>query len=605
MIASPPLPSWDLSIPYPGLESAEFAAAFAALADAVEALFARLTALDPSGRIPDASDPATVHTFEEVTAQFNAVIERFRLIGAYIHAFISTDSRNDTAQAGQSRLNNLVVRLQQTDTRFVAWVGALDAEALIAASPLAADHAFFLRQAREQARHLMSPSEEDLAAALEPSSGSAWENLHGNLTSQLLVSVPGEMDSEPLPLSVIRARATDPDRETRRRAHEGEIAALRTVALGSAAALNGLKGQVLVLAERRGWGSPLDETLFHCHMDRQTLAAMLTAARAALPDFHRYLKAKARALNLPVLAWYDLLAPVVESSRAWEFEEGAEFIVEQFATFSPRLSGLAARAFADRWIDAEPRVGKRGGAFCMDYQGDESRILANYSPSFDSVSTLAHELGHAYHNLCLAERSPLQRDTPMTLAETASIFCETIIFHAGLRQADEAEQLALLEGTLQGHCQVVVDILSRFLFEQRLFEQRRERDLSVEELNQLMLDAQRETYGDALDQETLHPLMWVVKGHYYSSGLSYYNFPYMFGLLFGLGLYARYQADPEPFKEQYDRLLSSTGIEDAATLASSFGFDIRDTAFWAGSFAVLRQDIDRFEAVVAARKQAQ
>ncbi|HEY8283291.1 MAG TPA: M3 family oligoendopeptidase [Chloroflexota bacterium] len=602
MIASPSsLPRWDLVSVYPSLDSPEFSQAFAALSSSLDAVAVVLDALpgDPTG--PAKAGPEGVATFETLIGRINQIGEQVRTIGAYVYGCVSTNSRDELAQASLSRFQNLLVRVRQAQTRFVAWISTLDLDPLLAGSTMAIEHAYFLRQAREQARHLMSPAEEDLAAALEPSSGSAWDNLHGNLTSQLLVAIPGE---QPIPLSLARARATDPDREARRLAHEAEIAALREHALGGAAALNGIKGQVLVLADRRGWDSPLDEALFTCHMDRQTLDAMLGAAHNALPDFRRYLQAKARALGVPALAWYDLSAPVGRSTRDWSFDEAASFIVEQFASYSPRLSELAARAFRDRWIDAEPRAGKRDGAFCMELRAGESRILANFTPSFDSVSTLAHELGHAYHNLCLAERTPLQQDTPMTLAETASIFCETIIFHAGLRQAEEAEQLALLEGTLQSQCQVVVDILSRYLFEQRLFEQRRERELSIEELNQLMLATQRETYGDALDQSTLHPYMWLVKGHYYSSELSYYNFPYMFGLLFGLGLYARYQADPEPFKEHYDRLLSSTGMADAAVLAADFGIDIRDKGFWAGSFSVIRGDIDRFETVVNARKPA-
>ena len=599
MIVTPSsLPRWDLTSVYPSLDSPEFSQAFTALGTSVDSLAAALDALPcgPTGLAT--SGPEVIAAFEAVTGRINQIAEQVRTIGAYVYGFVSTDSRDELAQASHSRFQNLLVRVRQAHTRFVAWVGALDLDQLLAGSVVAVEHAYFLRQAREQARHLMSPAEEDLAAALEPSSGSAWDNLHGNVTSQLLVAIPGEA---PIPLSLARARATDPDRETRRLAHDAEIAALRDHALPGAAALNGIKGQVLVLADRRGWHSPLDEALFSCHMDRQTLDAMLGAAQDALPDFRRYLAAKARALGVPALAWYDLSAPVGRSTRAWSFDDAASFIVEQFASYSPRLSGLAARAFRDRWIDAEPREGKRDGAFCMELRADESRILANFTPSFDSVGTLAHELGHAYHNLCLAERTPLQQDTPMTLAETASIFCETIILHAGLRQADEEEQLALLEGTLQGQCQVVVDILSRFFFEQRLFEQRRERDLSIEELNQLMLATQRETYGDALEESTLHPYMWLVKGHYYSSDLSYYNFPYMFGLLFGLGLYARYQVDPEPFRAQYDRLLSSTGMADAAALAADFGIVIRDKGFWAGSFSVIRGDIDRFEAVVNCR----
>ena len=261
------------------------------------------------------------------------------------------------------------------------------------------------------------------------------------------------------------------------------------------------------------------------------------------------------------------------------------------------MSDFAARAFREQWIDAEPRDGKRDGAYCMPLRNDESRVFANFKPSFDGTSTLAHELGHGYHNMNLANRTMLQRSTPMTLAETASIFCETIIQQAALTRADAAEQLEILEAALQGSCQVVVDITSRFLFEQRVFEGRQQRELSVDELNALMLQAQRETYGDGLDEQLLHPYMWAMKPHYYSTGRSFYNFPYMFGLLFGLGLYARYQQDAEQFKASYDDLLSSTGLADAATLAARFGIDTRTPDFWRSSLDVVRGQVAQFEAL--------
>src|SRR5262249_36262382 len=198
-----------------------------------------------------------------------------------------------------------------------------------------------------------------------------------------------------------------------------------------------------------------------------------------------------------------------------------------------------------------------------------------------------------YHNLNHGARSMLQRDTPMTLAETASIFCETIVRQAALAQADEREQLLILEASLQGSSQVVVDITSRFLFEQRVFAGRSRRELSVEELNGLMIEAQKETYGDGLDATLLHPYMWAMKPHYYSAGRSFYNFPYMFGLLFALGLYAQYQGDPERFKASYDDLLASTGLADAASLAARFGFDIRTAEFWRASLDIVRSDIKR------------
>jgi pepF/M3 family oligoendopeptidase len=329
---------------------------------------------------------------------------------------------------------------------------------------------------------------------------------------------------------------------------------------------------------------------------------MHEACRESFPDFRRYLRAKARLLGQEALPWWDLFAPVggESGSRHWAFDEAAEFVTAQFGTYSNRLSGLVQRAVQERWVDAEPRDGKVDGAFCMGVRRDESRVLMNYEPSFNSVQTLAHELGHAYHNVNLATCTPMQRETPMALAETASIFCQTIVVNAALERASGAEKLALLEGTLQDSCQVVVDIHSRFLFEQQVFAHRAKRELSAGEFNALMLQAQRETYGDGLQPEALHQYMWAMKPHYYIA--NFYNWPYTFGLLFGLGLYARYREDPARFRAGYDDLLASTGRESAADLGQRFGIDIRTPAFWRTSLDVCREQVREFEALVDASK---
>ncbi len=592
------LPRWDMSVVYPGLDSPEFEGAFQQVVADIGALAELFDAHGVGQREAAPLDESTVHAFETVVARYNAVLEAAGTLSAYIHAFVSTDSRDQVAQARRSEFQQHAVRLAQLGTRFTAWIGSLDVEALIARSAVAREHAYTLRRARERAAHLMSPAEEALAAELNVTGGGAWARLHGDLTSQLRVPVELKGRRQELPMSVVRNLAYEPDREVRQQAYLAELQAWERAALPLAAAMNSIKGEVDTLARRRRWETPLDAALFENSIDRQTLDAMLEAAQESFPDFRRYLKAKGRALGLPALAWYDLFAPVGQATRRWEFDEAAAFIVEQFASYSQRLSDFAARAFRERWVDAEPREGKRDGAFCMWLRRDESRILANYKPTFGGVRTLAHELGHGYHNLNLAGRTMLQRATPMILAETASIFCETIVRDAALREADRAEQLEILEGSLQGACQVVVDITSRFLFEQAVFEQRRRRELSIQELNELMLDAQRRTYGDGLDQEVLHPYMWAAKPHYYSSSRSFYNFPYMFGLLFGLGLYARYLEDPERFRAGYDELLSSTGMAPAPELAARFGVDLRTPAFWRASLDVVRADIDRFEALV-------
>lgn len=592
---------WDMTPVYPNLESQEFEAGFEATIQDIEGMVELFDkyGIEKKDEVP--LDEATLEAFEAVVNKYNEVLEGVQTTNAYIMSFITTDSFNTLAQAKWSTLQTKQVQLSLLSTRFSAWVGSLDVEGLIVRSQLANEHAHMLRKAKVQSEHLMSPAEEELAAELGLTGGNAWEKLYGTYSSQIMVPVVLEGEKKDLPMSAVRNLAMDPNRQVRKMGFEAEIAAWERAAVPISAAINSIKGVVNSLGRRRNWGSPLDIALFQSNIDKQTLEAMMEAARESFPDFRRYLKAKARVLGLPALAWYDLFAPVGGEGKSWPYEEAERFIVEHFDSYSPKLSRLAKRAFDENWIDAEPREGKRGGAFCMRLRRDESRILANYVPSFDGVSTLAHELGHAYHNINLAQRKFLQRYTPMTLAETASIFCQTVIKDAAIEVSEPDDQFMILEGSLQDACAVVVDITSRFIFEQGVFDKRNERELSIEELNELMLEAQKQTYADGLDNEQLHPYMWAVKPHYYSSGLSFYNYPYMFGLLFGLGLYAQYQEDPEKFKEGYDELLSSTGLLDAAELATGFGIDIRQADFWRASLDVVRADIEKFEALVEER----
>jgi oligoendopeptidase F len=599
MTTAAALPHWDMTVVFPSLESAEFDEAFKIFADDVANLGAVFEEHGIGRHEPAPIDAVTIQTFDVLVDRFNSVLAQARTLGAYITAFVATDSRDDLAEAKRSEMQQPLVRLAQLDTRFSAWIGSLDLPSLLERSTSAREHEFMLRKAKIDAEHQMSPAEEDLAAELSVTGGSAWGKLHSTLSSQIMVPIEigGERREEPM--TVVRNMAHDDDREVRRRAFEAELAAWERSAVPMAAALNSIKGEANTVATRQGWDSVLSAALFYNNIDREILDAMMLAARESFPDWRRYFKAKARALGVEKLPWYDLFAPVGNATSSWDYDAGRGFLLQQFETYSPRLRDFVERAYRENWIDAEPRPGKRGGAFCMPLRGDESRVLSNYMPTYDGVSTLAHELGHAYHNFNLAERTPLQRDTPMVLAETASIFCETVIRHAALAKADAQEQIAILESSIQGSSQVVVDITSRFLFEREVLERRKLRELSIDEFNSIMLDAQHQTYGDGLDGSVLHPYMWAVKGHYYSAGRSFYNYPYMFGLLFGLGLYARYQTDPEGFKSGYDDLLSATGLADVATLAKRFGIDVRTPEFWRSSLDVMRQDIDEFERLVA------
>jgi len=587
------LPRWDFSVVYPGIDSPEFVAGFEttfARVDEVVRLFDDLNLDEQIGKLVT---DETIRAVETVIERVNSVYESIETLSSYLYGHVAADSFDDAAQACLSEFEQRVLALHKLGPRLVAWLGSLDVDALVDLSRVARDHAFLLRLFQEAARHLMSPAEEALAAELYLSGGSAWAKLHGNLTSQILVPIGLDGETQRRPMSEIRNLAFHEDRDVRRRAFEAELQAWEVNALPIAAALNGIKGETNTLNARRNWSDPLDLAVFQNHIDRPVLDAMLEAARESFPDFRRYLRAKARLFGTGALAWYDLFAPLDIGNRDWSYDEATDFIADQFATFSDRLRDLALRAFREDWIDAGPRPGKVGGAFCMFLRGEESRILANFVPAYGGVGTLAHELGHAYHNMALAPRTILQRTLPATLAETASIFCEKIVQEAAIERAPADEALAILENALQDTTQTVVDISSRLLFEQRLLAAREARELSIEEINDLMLDAQRETYGDGLDGDLLHPYMWAVKPHYYSVD-PFYNFPYLFGLLFGLGLYTRYRQDPGAFTPRYDDLLSSTGMADAATLAARFEIDLGSFDFWRSSLDVIRRQIDQF-----------
>ena len=593
------LPRWDVTDLFPAIGSREYAAARERLGAGI----ARLTALydehDVRGGDDKKVDDETVAAFDEVVTATNDLMEEVRVVSGFVSSYVSTDSRNDEASGELSQLQAELAQLQRLRSRFDAWIGALGADELVARSAVAADHAYPLARGEERATHQMTEAEEGLLADLSLTGSTAWQRLWGTFTSQLSVVVEGQ--PEPVSMSQARNLAYAESADVRRAAYEAELACWEANAVPIVAALNAIKGETSVVNRRRGWSDDLEPALAANGVDRATLEAMHAAVQASLPDFRRYLRAKAKLLGHgddAGLPFYDLFAPVgAAAPRDWS--AATADVTRAFASYSPVLAQLVERATRERWIDAEPRNGKRDGAFCMGLKEDRSLVLMNYDGSFRSVQTLAHELGHAYHNTTLAHRTPLQRQLPMALAETASIFCETIMVEHGLSSAEGDDRLYVVEGDLQAACQVVVDIHSRFLFESSFFDARQRRTLSAAETCQLMLDAQDASYGEGLDPSLRHPYMWAAKPHYYTS--TFYNWPYTYGLLFGLGLYARYQDDPERFRGSYDDLLSSCGLSSARDLGSRFGIDVADEAFWTASLDVIRRRIDEFVDLAATR----
>ena len=315
--------------------------------------------------------------------------------------------------------------------------------------------------------------------------------------------------------------------------------------------------------------------------------------------FGRYFKAKAQRLGKERLAWWDLWAPTGSSGHTYTYDEAQDFILTNFASFSPELRDFAQRAFDQQWIDAEQRDGKQGGGFCMDLPlVQESRILCNFDDSLDQVSTIAHELGHAFHSDCSLCR--WQDRAPIHHAHDAGRDCVHPLRDCRhgrrvLAQTQEPQEaLFIIDTMLIGAAQVIVDIYSRYLFEQEVFERRAQAELSADDFCAIMRRAQLAAYGDGLDERYLHPYMWTWKPHYYSAQNPFYNFPYAFGLLFSTGLYAIYQERGAAFVPDYKALLASTGEGTAAELAARFGIDIRNRAFWDASLAVIGRRIERY-----------
>ena len=479
---------------------------------------------------------------------------------------------------------------------FEGWLAAIpDLDSLIASDPLFEEYRFILERKKLGSLHLLPGIGEKVMAKLKISGSNAWAELQQYLTSTVKVTYRGEE----INLSAVRNLAYSAEEEVRKDAYEAELACYSAIEDSVAYALNSLKLETLNECELRGYESPLARTLEQSNMEKKTLDAMFDAIDQKLPMFRRYLKAKAHALGHENgLPWYDLFAPMGKSSTRFTTQDARDYLVELFSHFDDELSGMVARAFDEEWIDFYPRSGKAGGAFCSGVSCiGQSRILTNFDGTLGDVVTLAHELGHAFHNQCIADHRPLNHDYSMPVAETASTFNECVVMnHAIAQAADDAEKLNLIESQLQDVTQIIVDIYSRYRFEDAVLRRRKEEFMGAAELCRIMLQAQADSYGDGLDSALRHPYMWLCKSHYYGS--TFYNFPYAFGGLFARGLYAKYAQEGASFVPIYKKLLHTTTVATAEDAAKVAGIDLTDKEFWLSALAEVEEKIDMFCALV-------
>lgn len=572
--------NWDLNDLYKGFDET-FKNDLTKLDNLVQAMAAHLTS-----EVKD-----DVKYIEEALKFDEKITVLGRTIGSFASLTSSTDVSNNEALGYLSKLSQIYRGLTKPSVVFSRYLTTVNLDELATKSELINKYLYNLKKDQDGAKHLLSEAEESLYAKLSELSSRSWSQIQTLATSNMMIEINGEEKT----FSDVRNMAYDSDQKLRKLAYEKELEAYEKVDDYVALALTNIKREVNTMNELRGYESALEKTLDQSNMKKETLDAMISAMKDFRPQFANYLKAKSKYLgHKGSLPWYDMFAPVGNLNKTYTYDEAKSLVFNAFTSFSPKLGNFAQKTFDKNWIDVYPKKGKRGGAFCSNQpQIGQSRILLNFTGALDNVSTLAHELGHAYHGEIISDNAPLHWSYSMPLAETASIFCEAIMndyLLSGVK--DDNEKLSILEMGLQGDTQVIIDILSRFLFESKVFESAN-RPISKHEMKTWMLEAQKEAYQDGLDHQNLHPYMWLVKGHYYSAGLNFYNFPYAFGLLFGKGLYAQYLKDKETFIKNYDKLLKLTTMADAEDVAASMGIDITEKSFWTDSLKMIEKNIDQ------------
>ncbi len=604
MTNSNKIPRWNLDSIFSSIKSPEYKKAISDFASGMENLASLLESAQ--NLIKNASEnfdfPTWLKGFLEADEKVSALCGT---LNAYAYIIYSVDTTNTDFLNNITKIDNLTLRYRQLDLSFksVLLANSGRLEDFYKKFPEFKEYRYILNETLEETKHQMSAAEEKLAGELQQTGGDAWDRLHEQLISNLKDTETGKTFNE------LRNDAYSADSKTRKSSYEKEIALLKQNEIAFAACLNNLKGETLTLNRHRKWQNPLDRSLSSARLSQKTLDALIGAIEESLPLWREYFNLKADFLqknggtasrDKKGLAFYDLFAPVSLSgltrqsllSKTWTFDEARDYIIERYSSFSAEMGEFAKKAFAENWIDAQVRAGKVGGAYDEDFAlGHQSRIMTNFTGTFSDIITLAHELGHAYHFSCMKGKPAAFFSYPMTLAETASTFAETIVKQDMISKCSDTEKIQILDLDLQDVSQVLVDILCRFYFEKSVFEERKNGELNADDFCRLMKEAQEKSYGSGLNGER-HEYMWAVKSHYYSTGLDFYNFPYAFGQLFAAGLYARYQKEGAAFAKTYAELLSNTGNMSCEDLCKKAGFDITQKDFWKSGIEMYAKEVE-------------
>lgn len=611
------VPRWNLDSIYSSLQSKEYSAALEEFKAQIENTEGLLKTADRFTRESNENFDFAAW-LAAYLKNYNELIANERTLAAYAYIIYSTDTTSTQYLNNLSYIEKLGIQTRQQYLKFSTLLlsHSSSLNEFFTRFPEFAEYKYLLEETIEETKHQMTAAEENLASDMTRTGGSAWGQLQEQIISNL-------HDQNGKTFNELRNDAFSSDANLRKNSWQTEKLLLEQNQIALAASLNNLKGETVTLNKRRHWENALDRSRASSRIQKATLDALISSIEDSLPIWREYFKAKALLLRKTKttasktagspghegIAFYDLFAPLEFPqeknsgndsasllSKKWSFDQARDYVLKEYKSFSQDMYAFAKNAFDSGWIDAEIRSGKVGGAYDEDFpKNHQSRILTNFTGTFSDIITLAHELGHAYHFSCMKGKPALFFDYPMTLAETASTFAETIVKQDMIQQAEGSDKIKIIDLDLQDTSQVLVDILCRFYFEQSVFEEREKGELNANDFCRLMLAAQEKTYGCGLNEER-HEYMWAVKSHYYSTDFDFYNYPYAFGQLFAAGLYARSKKEGPAFAKTYASLLADTGSMSCEDLCKKAGFDITTKDFWKTSIQMYAKEVEEFKA---------
>lgn len=610
------IPRWNLNSLYPSLNSNEYKKDLAELEKTFSEIHELLNA--------DKNDFS--QWLNNYINLLNKEVFLFKTLSAYAYIIYSTDTTNQVYMNNLNLMEKYESQSIQLSIRFSSILAENknSLEEFYKKYPEKKEYEYVLNEIIEEKNHQMSAKEEELASKMSHTGANAWSLLQEQIISNL-------QDENGKTFNELRNDANEADPELRKSSWEKEIALLTQNRIVFAAALNNLKGEKITLNENRGWKEGIDNALFNSRLSKKTLDALIGAIEDSLPIWRKYFQAKAALLRAsnstvsksagtkehPGIAFYDLFAPISEPkalgntdskesliSKKRTFKEACDYVLKEYYSFSKNMGDFAKNAMENEWIDAQVRPGKVGGAYDEDFpKGHQSRILSNFTGTFSDIITLAHELGHAFHFSCMKDKAPVFFNYPMTLAETASTFAETIVKQDMIANSQDFDQMKILDLDLTDTSQVLVDILCRYYFEESVFQARKSSELTADDFCRFMQEAQEKSYGNGLNDERnednsnyteRHDYMWAVKSHYYITSLDFYNFPYAFGQLFAAGLYQRAKKEGPEFAKTYEELLSLTGNQSCEDLCKKAGFDITNKDFWKSGIDMYAKEVEKY-----------